>query len=180
MASKRVTEAMALVGALVLVVACGGGNDDEGGDEATDDDPTTTAEATATTLSPEDEVIAAYEQAQVAVEAAFDPPDPDHPDLLASYGGVQLERFQTRLTEYEIEGVSDVLVSKESNPQVVSVEDTAATVEDCMTEVLQHTDTATREPEGEPRTYHQLIRSSMENTAGAWKLVDARTIEETC
>jgi hypothetical protein len=125
-------------------------------------------------------VLADYTAATEAVQAAFDPPDPQHPDLLATHAGPQLERYQTRLAEYQIEGRSDVLVSKETNPQVISVDDITAVVEDCLTEVLQYTDTVTREPQGEPRTYTVLIRDDLELVDGNWKVVDGRTVEETC
>lgn len=180
-AMRRPVRAMAAVGALALVLgACGG--DDGGGEDgdAATDESSGADESTTTTLSPEDEVIAAYDRAQEAVEAAFDPPNPEHPDLLASYAGPLLERQQARLAEYQVDGVSDVLVSKESDPQVVEIGDTTAVVEDCMTEVLQYTDTETREPQGEPRTYTALTESDLELIDGTWKIVDGRTIEEAC
>ena len=73
-----------------------------------------------------------------------------------------------------------MLLSKESNPQVISLLDTTAVVEDCMTEVLQLTDSTTRESESEPRTYGGLIRSDLELIDGTWTVVDARTVEEVC
>ena len=183
MRMRRGFHALALVCAVaVAVTACGGGDDgDEGSasDSTIDESATTTAEAT-TTLSPEEAVIADYHLATEAVQAAFDPPNPQHPDLLATHSGAQLERYQSRLAEYQAEGRSDVLVSKETNPRVVSVDDSSAVVEDCLTEVLQYTDTVTRELQGEPRTYTVLIRDELELIDGTWKIVDGRTVEETC
>ena len=164
----------------VMISACGGADSDD--DEETEPEPaSTTGEATtSTTLSPEDEVLADYSAAEAAVKAAYDPADPAHPDLLAYYAGAMLDRHQTTLSEHQAEGLSDVLVSKESNPQVVSVDGTTALIENCMTEVLQVTNTATREPQAEPRTYTALVEFDLELIDGTWKIIDARTIEETC
>ena len=184
MRMRRAFDALALVCAVaVAVTACGGGDGgDEGGasDSTIDESATTTEEETTTTLSPDDAVIADYNAAQEAVKAAYDPADPEHPDLLTHYSGPVLERHQATLAEYQLEGLSDVLLSKESNPQVISLLDTTAVVEDCMTEVLQLTDSTTRESESEPRTYGGLIRSDLELIDGTWTVVDARTVEEVC
>jgi hypothetical protein len=182
--------ALAAAGIPLLILgiaACGGGDDGDGEtnstepteatDEATDD---TAAESTTTTLSPEAEVLAAYDRAQLAVKAAFDPANPQHPDLLATHAGAQLERFQEDLAEYELEGVSEVLLDKESNPTVVTLGDTAALVEDCMTEVLQVVDTATRQPRAAERSYTVLLNVDLERIDGAWKIVSSRIVEETC
>lgn len=181
--TRRLLHAMATVCALAVVVSsCGGGDgDDESSrDSTTDESTTTTVETTTTTLSPEEQVIADYNAAQAAVKEAYDPADPEHPDLLAHYAGTMLERHQFTLTEYQLEGVSDVLLSKESDPQVVSLDDTTAVVEDCMTEVLQMTDSDTREPQADERTYTVLLRDELELIKGTWKIVDGEGIEETC
>jgi hypothetical protein len=131
-------------------------------------------------LSPEEQVIADYDAAQAAVKAAYDPADPEHPDLLKHYTGPYLDRHQLRLREYQLEGASDVLLDKESNPQLVSLDDTTAVIENCMTEVLQMTDSETREPQADPRTYNVLIRYDLELIDGTWKISDGRTIDEAC
>jgi major membrane immunogen (membrane-anchored lipoprotein) len=182
-AMRRPARAGVILLALTLgAAACGGGDD---GDGAGDETTTTTAESspddeTTTTLSPEDEVLAAYERAQAAIASAFDPADPDNVDLLATHAGAQLERIQTRLTDYQLEGLSDVAVSKETAPQVLTVTGSTATVEDCQTEVLQLMDSATRAPQGEPRTLTGLTQVDLELVDGAWKIVDGRLVEETC
>lgn len=172
-----------VVGAMIALSACGG---DAAGEEA-DEDPSTTVDeststtiATTTTLSPEEQVLADYEAAQAAITAAFDPPDPDHPDLLATLAGEHLDRVQVRLSQYELEGRSDVLISKQSDPRVISIDDTTAVVENCVTEILQYTDTETREPLGEQRTYTALLNVDLELIDGTWKIVDGETIDETC
>ena len=183
MRMRRALRAIATVGALTVAVAAYGddASGEEGGSDPTaDESTTTTADATTTTLSPEDQVIADYDTAQTAVKVAYDSADPEHPDLLAHYAGPMLERHQTTLAEYQLEGVSDVLLSKESDPQLTSFADTTAEVEDCMTEVLQLTDSAAREPKADPRTYTALVRSDLELIDGTWKITDARTIEEAC
>lgn len=189
MTMRRAFRALVTAGALTLAVAaCGGGDsgDDGGVDEESTGEPTadesttTTVETTATTLSREEQVIADYNAATEAVQAAFDPPDPEHPDLLATHSGPQLERYQTRLTGYQVENQSDVLLSKETNPQVISLDDTTAVVEDCLTEVLQYTDAVTRAPRGEPRTHTLLIHDDLELIEGTWKVVDGGSVGETC
>jgi hypothetical protein len=168
------------VAVVVAFTACGGDDTGDAAGGEAESASTTVDETTSTTLSPEDEVLADYTAAEAAVKAAYDPADPDHPDLLAYYAGAMLERHQTTLSEYQAEGLSDVLVSKESTPEVVSVTDTTALIENCMTEVLQVTNSTTREPQAEPRTYTALVEFDLEHIDDTWKIVDARTIEETC
>jgi len=179
---RRAFLALVTVGAVVAVAGCGGGDGDEesSSGSTTDESTETTAEATTTTLSPEDEVKTDYAAAQEAIKAAYDPANPEHPDLLTHYAGPVLERHQTALAEYQLEGLSNVLLSKESDPEVTSLDDTTAVIEDCMTEVLQLTDTETRQPEGEAKTHTALIRADLELVEGTWTIVDARTIEEAC
>ena len=184
MRMRRAFHALALVCAVaVAVTACGagdGGDEGSGSDSTIDESATTTEEGTTTTLSPEDAVIADYNASQAAIQAAYDPANPDHPDLLKYLAGPTLEGHQTTLAEYQLEGVSDVLLSKESNPQVISLTGTTAVVENCMTEVLQLTDTETREPKGEPRTYTGYIRDELELIDGTWKIIDGEGLRETC
>lgn len=177
---RRAVRPAGLVAALFWVVAgCGG---DSGGEEADEDGGTTTSaeSSSTTTLSPEEQVLADYDDAQAATKAAYDPADPEHPDLLAHYAGPLLARHQTRLTEYQLGGLSNVLVSKESDARVVSLDETTAVIENCMTEVLQMTDSETRQPQAEPQTSTGLVSLDVALIDGTWKIMDGRTIEETC
>ena len=63
---------------------------------------------------------------------------------------------------------------------MISLTGTTAVVENCMTEVLQLTDTETREPKGEPRTYTGYIRDELELIDGTWKIIDGEGLRETC
>jgi hypothetical protein len=142
----------------VLLSACGG--DDTGVAEGGEAEPAapTAGETTSTTLSPEDEVLADYAAAEAAVKVAYDPAGPASPGLLEHYAGAVLDRHQTTLSEYQAEGLSDVLRDG----------------------VLQVTNSTTRPPQAEPRTYVGLIEFDLERIDGTWKIVDVRTIEETC
>ena len=77
-------------------------------------------------------MLAAYERAQRAIAAAYDPADPHHPGLLEALAGPVLQRHQTILTDYQAQGVPDVALEKVSNSRVVAVDATSATIENCL------------------------------------------------
>lgn len=173
-------------GLMLMLAACG----DDGEDDTAETDTTeessegepdgTDPEETEEELSPEDEVLAAYEAAWDAVVAAYDPPDPEHPDLLATFGGDALLRHQVALENYQLDGLSEVATSSENDPQVASLVDDTAVVEDCIKEVTEMLDTETREPQKEPQEVTVHSRRHMERTEGTWKIVQVETLGESC
>jgi len=171
------TAAGLLAVVVALATGCGGGDDNASAPRHT---TTTEAASTSTTLSAEDQVLAVYARGQEALTTAYDPPDPNNAELLATVSGPLLARHQAVLTEYQTEGVSEVTVSKQSDPHVVEVGATTATIENCLTEVLQLMDSASRAPRGDPRTLTGLSRIQLQVVDGAWKLVDGQVVAETC
>jgi hypothetical protein len=173
-------------GAFVLVTvvaACSGDNDDAGGTTTTEESVTTaeptTTEATTTTLTPEEEVLTAYRNAANAVYAAYDPPNPNHPDLLAYLAGDILARVQNQLTQYQSQGVS-VVGTVQLAPTLRTIAGDTAVVEDCFLDRSQSVLTATREPVGQPSETVLHIDGHLERIDGSWKVVRQEELSEPC
>jgi hypothetical protein len=168
----------------VLAGACNG-DDEAGGDGTTTTDaPATTAEpttteATTTTLTPEEEVLTAYRNAANAVYAAYDPPNPNHPDLLAHLSGDILARVQNLLTQYQSQGVS-IVGTVQLAPTLVTMAGDSAVVEDCFVDRSQSVNTATREPVGQPSETVLHIEGHLERVDGTWKVVRQEELPEPC
>jgi hypothetical protein len=192
--SRRTTWARAVfvtcACALVLGLgACDGGDDEAGGDDGGTSDadvtttttapPSTTTQATTTTLTPEDEVLAAYRAADAAVFAAFDPPNPNHPELLAHISGEALTRVQGLIRQFEGQGVS-VVGTIQSQPELLSLVGDQAVIEDCFVDRSQVVDTATRAPVGEPGETTLHIESHLERIGGTWMVVHEQELSEAC
>ncbi|MGH9137626.1 MAG: hypothetical protein ACRD0G_11350 [Acidimicrobiales bacterium] len=162
--------------------ACGddGSSDDAASDETTTSaDTTSTTAASSTTLSAEQEVLAAYEAANDAFLAAVDPPNPEHPDLLATRTGASLARTQSNLRGMASQGVGGN-VSYESNPTDVAIDGEQATLEDCFVDHTQLYDLATGAPVGEPGTTVLNLDVTMQRVDGVWMLADGIQLEATC
>jgi len=174
-----------LLGALALILtACGGGDGSGGaGDGAAiadhEERRDATERQTTTTLSPEDEVLAAYERASDALGSAYDPPDPSNPDLLATYSGEALDRIQAVLTQLQGQGVSYV-GTFDLHPTVVSVAGDTAVVEDCYIDHTQQVNTETREPIGEPGETVFHVEAHFERVDDEWMLVQKQELGEQC
>lgn len=169
------------VAVLALVLgSCGGDDDDSGSADGADEETTSTAgETTTTTLSPEDEVLAAYQAASDALLAAHDPPNPDHPDLLATHAGDALSRVQDSLRSYAAEGVS-LVGTIEPDPTPTSILDTTAVIEDCVVNREQQVYTDTRESLTEIEETVVHIESHLERIDGTWKVVSEQELSEPC
>lgn len=184
--TKRAIAVIAAGLTLVTLAACGddGEDTDEAPgttEEASDHEPSSDDATTTTELTLEGEVLAAFEEAMKAVVAAYDPPDPNHPDLLATHAGQALFNHQNFLTNYEMEGVSVVATTSERDPEVTRLVEDTATVEVCLFEILTYVDSETREEMREPEEVNELIEWSMERRDGVWKIVSGTTKdEETC
>jgi len=174
------------VALLLAGAACNGDDDEAGGDTTTTDADTgttaapTTTQAPTTTLTPEEEVLAAYRAADAAVSAAFDPPNPNHPDLLAHLSGDALARVQSQVSQLQGQGVS-VVSTLEAHPVLRSIAGQTAIVEDCFVIQEQIVDSATRAPVGEPGTQVVVhIESTLERIDGTWKVVREQELSESC
>jgi hypothetical protein len=82
-----------------------------------------------------DELLAAYRAFREAKDAAWDPPDPDHPDLERTMAGEQLEFIRNLLTEHQREGIVVRDPAPTDNAVVFEVGIGEATVSDCTVQV---------------------------------------------
>jgi hypothetical protein len=82
-----------------------------------------------------DELLAAYTAFREAKEAAWDPPDPDHPDLERTMAGEQLEFIRELLVEHQREGIVVRDPAPTDNAVVFDVGIGKATVSDCTIQV---------------------------------------------
>lgn len=191
----RATPVKAVAGIAValalLLAACG----DDGGDEDTDSTDTT-EEATdpddtsgdgdgsndATTtepLSPEDQVLAAYEASLDALVAAYAESDVEHPDLLATHDGGALSRLQGFLAGYASEDLAHE-VTFDSNPTVSRLVENSATVTDCIREQSQRVSLDSGDPVGEldDNVFHSEV--TMERVDATWKVIGQTNLEDPC
>lgn len=132
-------------------------------------------------------VIRAYLDFWDAVEAATDPPDPEHPDLLATAAGLQLEQLQEVIAGYREDGYVR-RGDHEHHPSIREFLDggSAAVVDDCNVldseAGLYDAETGERvEGGGEPGD-RELLEARLELVDGAWKVVNVNVVEEdsTC
>jgi hypothetical protein len=182
--TRRLAGVLASFVALGLVAAaCDGGDDEAGGTTMTEQAETTaaptTTEATTTTLTPEEEVLTAYRNAANAVYTAYDPPNPNHPDLLAFLSGDILARVQSLLAQYQSQGVS-VVGSVDLAPTLVSLVGDTAVVEDCFVDHSQPVNTVTRAPMGEASQTVLHINGYLERIDGSWKVVRQEELSDSC
>ncbi|MGH9213899.1 MAG: hypothetical protein ACRD2C_24990 [Acidimicrobiales bacterium] len=176
----------AAAGALVTVVtlsfaACGDDDDASSGESSAGDqsDETTTTEATSTTLTEEEQVLADYEAAREAIYAAYDPPDPTHPDLVARVDGEALGATQNAVGMAQADGIS-YTGPFELDPVFINMSGDEAVVEDCPSEHTQRVNTQTGEPIGEPIDQVNHQRIDLQRIDGVWKIVRVQELEEPC
>lgn len=182
---KRTARCVSMVGALMLAVAaCGGDDDDDAGSDSDAaagelDDAASTDEAPATSLSPEDEVLEAYRAAREAIFAAYDPPDPTDPDMVALVDGEALGALQNELGQAQADGIS-YTGPFELNPQVITLGSEEAVVEDCLSEHTQEVNTQTSETLGPPFDSVHHNRVDLQRIDGVWKIVRIQELSESC
>jgi hypothetical protein len=82
-----------------------------------------------------DELIGAYQAFRAAKDAAWDPPDPEHPDLERTMTGAQLEFIRDLLAEHQREGIVVRDPAPTDNAVVFEVGIGEATVSDCALQV---------------------------------------------
>lgn len=146
--------------------------------------PTNTAEPE---RDAEAAVVAAYLDFWDAVEAAGNPPDPDHPALAETAAGHQLDQLRESLEEYREKGY----FRNDDGEHDVTFRrflegGEAAVVDDCAepAEDSGLYDAATGERVGEAGRpgQRQLLEARLELVGGAWKVVNVNLVEgdSTC
>ena len=85
-----------------------------------------------------DQLLAAYRDFRAAKDAAWDPPDPDHPDLERTMAGEQLEFIRELLAEHQRDGIVIRDPAPTDNAVVFDVGIGTATVSDCTEQVEEY------------------------------------------
>ena len=168
---RRVVVAGAVVAALVLLGACG--DDDDAGPVTDLDDRTTT------TLSTEDQIVAAYEASWNDFIRAGDPPQPDAPFLADHNTGVALTAARNLLQQYVAEGVV-MRGTYDFDAQVVESDDSTATVHDCGLNQLVGVLPATGEVVKGNDDVRDGLVASMVLEGDAWKVTSLEKSDEVC
>jgi predicted small lipoprotein YifL len=82
-----------------------------------------------------EQLLDAYRQFRAAKEAAWDPPDPDHPDLERTMAGEQLDFIRELLAEHQRDGIVIRDPAPTDNAVVYDLGIGTATVSDCTEQV---------------------------------------------
>ena len=82
-----------------------------------------------------DQLLDAYRQYREALDEAWDPPDPEHPDLERTMAGEQLEFIRELLAEHQRDGIVVREPAPTDNAVVFDVGIGTATVSDCTEQV---------------------------------------------
>lgn len=176
---------------VLLAAACG---DDSSNDEDTTTDTTApaTTEApapddTGTTepdegdtgdLTPEEQVLADYEAAMDALEAAYDVPDPEHPDLLAHFSGEALTNIQAALENFRLDGLAtEATIEPHAEVELDPEDENTAWVTDCYLNLAQDIDAETRDPVGEPQESVGEVKRRLELVDGTWVVTKDEYLE---
>jgi hypothetical protein len=82
-----------------------------------------------------EQLLDAYRDYRAGLDAAWDPPDPEHPALDATMAGEQLDFIRGLLTEHQVEGIVIREPAPTDNAVVFEVGIGTATVSDCTEQV---------------------------------------------
>ena len=134
-----------------------------------------------------DELLAAYRAFREAKDAAWDPPDPDHPDLERTMAGEQLEFIRELLVEHQREGIVVRDPAPVDQAVVFELGIGEATVSDCAEQVPERGAFALETGERlddliPPIRAGQLDLQSVElkrGDDGAWRVVDQAGTRDT-
>jgi hypothetical protein len=134
-----------------------------------------------------DQLLDAYRAFREAKNAAWDPPDPDHPDLERTMAGEQLEFIRELLAEHKREGIVIRDPAPTENAVVFEVGHGRATVSDCAEQVEGYgafdLETGDRldeliVPVGEGRLDAQSV-DLVRHSDGRWKVEDQAASRDT-
>ncbi|MFA9444433.1 hypothetical protein [Egicoccus sp. AB-alg6-2] len=134
-----------------------------------------------------DQLLAAYRDFRAAKDAAWDPPDPGHPELERTMTGAQLEFIRDLLTEHQRDGIVIRDPAPTDNAVVFEVGIGAATVSDCARQVPERgafdLETGTRLDDLIPPVQEgQLDLQSVElrrGDDGVWRVSDQAGTRDT-
>lgn len=134
-----------------------------------------------------DQLLSAYRDFRAAKDAAWDPPDPNHPDLERTMAGEQLEFIRELLAEHQREGIVVRDPAPANEAVVFGVGIGEATVSDCAEQVPERgafaVETGERLDELIPPTRDgQLDLQSVElerGDDGSWRVVDQAGTRDT-
>ena len=139
---------------------------------------TTTVAPTSTSLSPQDEVVAAYRAYWAAWSKAGLTSDSSSPGLLDHTTGVQLNRVKKAFDDYKAKGVV-VRGNIELAPRVVAFNPPNASLRDC---IADHT--LSYDASGQTHDTDDQIRRHLSITlvqdAGTWKVSDIVLEDKGC
>jgi hypothetical protein len=130
-------------------------------------------------VSPEQVVIQDYQAGTAALSAAFNPPNPQHPDLLRYWTGDALTFMQSRITQLQANNVA-YQNTIETHPVVRSISGDIAVIDDCIEDHTQTINLATNEPVGNPGNTIQGIDVEMQRGADVWQIAVRTAREEPC
>jgi len=134
-----------------------------------------------------DQLLDAYRDYRQAKDAAWDPPDPEHPDLERTMTGEQLEFIRELLTEHQRDGIVIRDPAPVDSAVVFDVGIGTATVSDCTEQVVERGafDLETGERLDDlipPIRDGQLDLQSVElerRLDGSWRVVDQAGTRDT-
>lgn len=127
-------------------------------------------------ISPDDGVLADYGAALRALAAAYDPADPDDPDLLARHDGEALSGVRSGLSKLAADGQAAV-VSFDSDATVLRRESDTAVVRDRLRDRIQLVEATSRSEITEPDSAEMIVDSTLELRDGRWVVVERDLVE---
>lgn len=195
----RVRRASTLLVAAITILAVGacGGEDDPSGAATTAPPATTSAPTVESTPIPtptpeptvdapavdpttDQGVIAGFIAARDAFRAAYNPPNPEDPGLLAHYDGEALAGTQDELNGLIAKGQSEVIEYGHHPQVIVNDPGGAAVVEDCVEASVRTIDTETGDEVGQPVVETRNTRYTLELREDMWVIVKGERLEGTC
>jgi hypothetical protein len=134
-----------------------------------------------------EELLGAYREYREALDAAWDPPDPDHPALERTMTGEQLTFIRELLEEHQRDGIVVREPAPTDNAVVWELGIGTATVSDCTEQVPEYGafDLETGErldelvPPVEPGRLDAQSVDLVRNAAGTWQVVDQAASRDT-
>ena len=177
---RRVPDAaLSICIAALLLTACGGNG------KASAPRPTAATAATTTTVDPQAAVLAAYRAFWDAFDKAVGttglPPNPDDPDLPAHMTGKELSQTKVYVISLRAKGFRSRRDGPiEFRPRVVSIAETTAVVDDCITTNDHVVDAKTGELRDVPGTVRRGFEAVLVLEAGTWKTSELHSRNDLC
>ena len=168
----------------VVAVLSGGGCSSDGDERAGTSPSTTTTAAITTTITTGDQaeaaVLAGYRAFWVAFLRAGDPMEPQHPDLVATATGAQLEQVQ-RAFVARLAGGEVIRGRIEPNPRLDGpIQGTTATVVDCYVDDSHVFDAVSGAQKDDPAPVNQQVRAEMQFVDASWRVAAIRHEGKGC